>query len=119
MKTSKITGLKNVLKKLDRTVFKLSGRIEDNLKLGGLEIQRASQKIVPVDLGILKPSAFTRSDGKGFKTQVTIGYTTSYAIYVHENLDAKHETGKKAKFLEDRAKELAPQILKMINDVKM
>jgi len=54
------------------------------LKKGGLHIQRASQQQVPVEFGPLKASAFTRSTGTGFQTQVTVGYTAFYALFVHE-----------------------------------
>lgn len=37
---------------------------------------------------------------------VTVGYTQSYAIYVHENLTAKHPVGQ-AKFLEQPFREMA------------
>jgi hypothetical protein len=70
------------------------------LKQAGLFIQRESQKIVPVEFGLLKNSARTRSEGKGFDTAVIVSYGTSYAIYVHENLGARHKLGKSAKFLE-------------------
>lgn len=49
---------------------------------------------------------------------VIVGYSASYAIYVHENLKSVHKVGQ-AKFLEEPARtmktELAQQI---VNDVK-
>jgi hypothetical protein len=42
---------------------------------------------------------------KDTNVQVTVGYTQSYAIFVHENLNAHHEVGQ-AKFLEQPAREL-------------
>ena len=44
----------------------------------------------------------------GGRVSVHVGYTQNYAIYVHENLNAKHPVGK-AKFLEDPFKELSPK----------
>ena len=35
-----------------------------------------------------------------------VGYQASYAIYVHENLTAKHAKGKTSKFLETPARQL-------------
>ena len=52
------------------------------------------------DTGNLRGSAFTRATGNGFETIVTVGYTASYAIYVHENLNSFHAIGQ-AKFLEE------------------
>lgn len=57
------------------------------LKKAGVFLQRESQKIVPVQLGNLKNSAFTRSVEPG---HVVVGYTANYAVYVHENLEAAH-----------------------------
>lgn len=75
-----------------------------NLKRAGLFLRRESQKLCPVRFGKLKGSAYTRSMGSGFKTAVEVGYTANYAVYVHENLNARHENGQ-AKFLEHPARE--------------
>lgn len=80
-----------------------SHQVGMGLKKAGLFIQRESQLIVPVDLSFLKPSAFTRAEGEGAETEVTVGYTSAYAIYVHENLDAAHGAAYNAKY----AKEIA------------
>lgn len=41
---------------------------------------------------------------KDDSASVIVGYTQNYAIYVHENLEAKHKVGQ-AKFLEQPARE--------------
>ncbi len=47
--------------------------------------------IVPVQLGTLKASCFVRSvGGKGFDTDIAVGYTAGYAVYVHEDLTKAH-----------------------------
>ncbi len=38
------------------------------------------------------------------KTVVVVGYSTSYAVYVHEDLTMRHKAGKTAKFLERPAR---------------
>lgn len=43
-----------------------------------------------------------------------VGYTTSYAIYVHEDLEAAHTVGQ-AKFLEQPARTLRPEIVSIID----
>lgn len=40
---------------------------------------------------------------------VIVGYTQSYAIYVHEDLEAQHPVGQ-AKFLEQPARELSTEL---------
>ncbi len=39
------------------------------------------------------------------ETSVIVGYTAEYSIFVHENLEASHKTGKQAKFLETPARQ--------------
>jgi hypothetical protein len=45
---------------------------------------------------------------------VVVGYTAAYAVYVHENLEAKHKEGKQAKFLEQPARELTQEFREII-----
>jgi hypothetical protein len=42
-----------------RTALKRGATLEQSMLLGGLRLQRESQKLVPVDTGALKGSAFT------------------------------------------------------------
>jgi hypothetical protein len=44
---------------------------------------------------------------------VIVGFTQAYAIYVHENLEAKHDNGQ-AKFLEAPARELSSTFVDII-----
>lgn len=88
-KMQAITGVAEVLKNLKERTVALSEGCNRGLRKAGLRLQRESQRVVPVDYGILKASAFTRSEGAGFQTEVTVGYTARYAIYVHENTEMK------------------------------
>jgi hypothetical protein len=70
----------------------------DELRL----VMNESQRQVPVDTGILRASGSVdvpMSEG-GIITS-SLGYSTNYAVYVHENLEAFHKPPTKAKFLED------------------
>lgn len=63
-------------------------------------IFRASQRIVPVDKGFLRASGVLEGPTNG---EVLIGYggpAASYAIYVHEDPEARHKPGKSYKYLE-------------------
>lgn len=51
---------------------------------------------------------------KGKGARVKVGYQTNYAVYVHENLEANHPNGGQAKFLEQPARELRPQIKQQV-----
>ena len=113
------TGVNEVIKNLRKVKGILAEEIGVNLKRAGLFLQRKSQQIVPIDKNNLRPSAFTRSEGKGFKTDVQVGYTAAYAVYVHENLEARHRPGKSAKYLENPMKQNRDKLLKIIAGVKL
>lgn len=51
-------------------------------------------------------SARAATVSKSPKVSVLVGYTAAYAIWVHENLNARHKPGKIAKFLEEPARVL-------------
>lgn len=79
----------DVPKELDRALYR-----EAQL------IFRASQKIVPVDTGVLRSSGVVE---KPVNHEVIIGYggaAAPYAFYVHEDPEAKHKSGKSYKYLE-------------------
>jgi len=109
-----VTGQKAIIRELKKYRRSQAKKVEAGLKLGGLYIQRQSQLIVPIDTGALKNSAFTRSRGSGLDTKVGVGYTQEYAIYVHEDLTARHAPGKTAKFLEIPVRRYQRQILAIV-----
>lgn len=86
----KITGVSRVIKNMQKASKRYEKRLAFGLKIAGLFLQRESQKIVPVDKGNLNNTAFTRKIGTGFHTDVIVGYTASYAVYVHEVQEAAH-----------------------------
>jgi hypothetical protein len=125
-----VTGVQGILKNLKARNAALAAGVSRGLRLAGLHLQRESQRVVPVDLGNLKASAFTRATGKGYDTVVNIGYTATYAIFVHENVEMKwkglprHAPSKgrywdpqgrgQAKFLEEPARRLGPELRAII-----
>lgn len=67
-----------------------------------------SREEVPVETGATWLSGYAQPLGRFTNTiSVEVGYTTEYAIYVHEILRYRHPTGK-AKFLEDPFNRRAP-----------
>ena len=128
---TQLEGVKEVLAKLRKQREVIGANVEKGLKLAGLLLQRESQNLVPVDLGILKASAFTRAEGKGFETLVNVGYTAFYAMYVHEAVGmvlkgiprasgrGRHwdpQGRAQAKFLEEPARRLAPRLQKLVQE---
>lgn len=85
-----ISGLQGLQAKLKKKKKLYSEGIAEGLKMAGLLLQRESQRIVPVDTGLLKASAFTRHTGKGIDCVVRVGYTQVYAVFVHERMDLAH-----------------------------
>ena len=131
---AQVTGVKAVINELRSRDAQFAKGIERGLRKGGLYLQRVSQLQVPVETGQLKASAFTRSVGTGFQTKVTVGYTSFYALYVHEAVgmvlqgkprqpNPPHKgrywdpQGRaKAKFLEDPVRTEAAKITTIVRD---
>lgn len=108
----RLEGVKKMIAELKRRGVVTAQEFARNVRRAGLFLQRESQLIVPVDTGNLKNSAFTRkAGGRGWKVIVVVGYTAAYAIFVHENLEARHKEGKEAKFLEKPLREKRDRIL--------
>jgi len=139
MELVSVTGINEVLGNMKNAPNLYGRSIARGLKQGGKFLLRESKKIVPVDTGNLKASGFVRSEGSGIHTDVTVGYTANYAVYVHEDMEKAHgadynikhlllhKRGKKkgqivvqrgenqqAKFLERPALEQRDQILGII-----
>jgi len=92
MALSEVTGIEQMLKKLDRANEKIGQAVERGLLKGGLLLQAKSMEIVPVQLGNLKASCGVSQamGGRGFETDVMVSYTAAYAVYVHEDLTKAH-----------------------------
>jgi len=113
-KMTRVSGVREVLQNMLRANKDIARNVARGLKRAGLFLQRESMKIVPIDTSALKNSAFTRATGMGMSTDVIVGYTTLYAVYVHERMDLRHALGKEAKYLEKPARERREQILAII-----
>lgn len=117
MNMMKITGTNKVIANIRKAGIEARIGMERGLMRGGRFLQRESQLIVPVDTANLKNSAFTRNiGGRGFSADVLVGYTANYAVYVHEDLNAHHKSGKTAKYLERPAREKRTEIIAIVNE---
>ena len=81
---NQILGVKKVVANMRRHYAKIALQHEAGLKAAGLVFQGESQRLVPIDTGNLRASAFTRKSGSGFNVDVNVGYTANYALFVHE-----------------------------------
>ena len=84
------------------------------LKKAGFFLQRESQKIVPIDTTDLRESASTIAEGTDEHCEVTVGYATNYALFVHEDLEARHKPGKQAKYLERPLREKRDRLRQIV-----
>lgn len=129
---NKITGVYSVVAELKRYTNSMAVGVGLGLREAGVLLQKESQKSVPIEFGNLRASAYTIARGAGFGTSVDVGYTASYALYVHEKVGmvlrgqprrpSPPHIGKywdpqgqgQAKFLEAPARRLAPQLIRII-----
>lgn len=80
---TRVIGIDKVLANIKREFRAVEGRSSAGLMAAGLQVQRLAQKKVPVEYGNLRGSAYTE---KRKQLEVEVGFTASYALYVHENL---------------------------------
>ena len=83
-KVTGIVGAKAVIANIKQRTARIGAGFSRGVTLAGLHLQKKSMEQVPVDTGNLKASAFTRRFGIAFGTEVVVGYTAAYALYVHE-----------------------------------
>jgi hypothetical protein len=88
MAAGKVVGLETVMRNLNAQIAQIKGDVLAGLMEAGLQVQRAAQQRVPVQTGNLKASAYTRKDPSG-RPQVQVGFSASYALWVHENVEMK------------------------------
>ena len=114
-KVLEIKGMSAVIHKLAICGKVMEGRVARGLHQAGLFVQRESQKICPIDKGPLRGGASKRNvGGTGIKTDIVVAYHEEYAIYVHENMNAAHNTGTTAKYLERIIRERRKEIMDII-----
>ena len=110
-----VNGVLEIKQALVKHKHKTAGRLRRALFKAGLYLQRKSMEVVPVDTNTLRSSARTRKEGKGLETAVVVSYSTDYAVYVHEDLEAAHAPGKTAKYLEGPLRENLPTLKKIVD----
>jgi hypothetical protein len=82
-------GIKVIMSNLNKEIDKIEGRTRAGMLAGGLVIERESNQHVPREYGDLVNSSYVRK-AMDDEDAVEIGYSASYAVYVHENLEPKH-----------------------------
>lgn len=110
--TGSVDGFQEVSARISAEIDEMGGATMAGLLEGGLKVQAKSQDRVPVDTGNLKGSAYTRKE-RGGATAVEVGYGAAYALGVHEDMEARHETGQ-AKYLESALYDSETEILESV-----
>lgn len=85
---AKIKGLNKVLGNLNKEIGKIKDATDAGLLAGALHIQRDAQKRVPIEYGNLRASAYTQPHPDKAHV-VQVGFGSSYAAAVHENMEQK------------------------------
>ena len=98
----KIEGTKEVLDAITKAARRYPEAAAVALYEECLAIMAESVKLVPVDTGRLRATAYVAPPKFGRDTECRVGYGTRYAVYVHERTDVRHTNGE-AKFLEKPA----------------
>lgn len=80
-----LEGMFSVIREINGHIDRAQSRQKAGIWAAGLMVQRKSQRLVPVEKGPLRASAYTRPEGSG----VVVGYSADYALAVHENVEAK------------------------------
>lgn len=99
MAIGRVKGEEEVLKNLNRFILATKGRTQQGILRALKFIEPIAVEKTPVDTGALQNSFYTRLlVFRGKFPAGEIGNTSEYAIFVHEDLEARHLNGE-AKFL--------------------
>lgn len=82
------------------------------LQLGTEHLLQASRLEVPIEEATLERSGVASVDPA--KLEGAVSYDTVYAVRQHEDLNLKHDEGRKAKYLEDPMRDEAEVIGELI-----
>jgi len=106
--TIKIRGLKGVTEALKKHPELITRTVEIELFKQGNIIMTQAKELTPVLTGALRSSGYVESPKRvKDKILVTMGFggtAQKYAVYVHENMTARHNPPTQAKFLETPAR---------------
>jgi hypothetical protein len=115
-----LSGLHEVTSRLTAEIKKIDFKSKAGLWEAGLMVKRRAQQYTPVDTGNLRSSAYTEAYTTILGHSVEIGYTASYAVFVHEMDPARLRRPLRGnarwKFLETALKELEPDIIRVIKE---
>ena len=83
---------------LDRLAADTRGQVEGGLQLAAEHILAQATELVPIEGGTLQRSGTVSIVAAG--QTAAVSYDTPYAVRQHEEINWKHDPGRRAKFLE-------------------
>ncbi|OZM73974.1 hypothetical protein CFN78_06715 [Amycolatopsis antarctica] len=101
---------------LDEAAARLVAGFERGIEEAATELKRLSQQQVPYDQGDLSRSAKVSTDFTGDRKQAAVSYDTVYAARQHEELEWRHQNGRKARYLGDPLRANAARLQQHIAD---
>ncbi len=105
-----IEGLDEAIKNMNKMFIKSPVAVSKALDKVANSVLAESIQLTPVDTGTLRRSQKVTNKKVGIdEVSVEVRADTDYAVYVHENLQARHPQGQ-AKFLESAVNTIAPEI---------
>ena len=107
-----ITGLDAVLSNLNKEVQKIENRTKSGLIEASLEVKKDTLPLTPIKTGNLRGSCYTLTFEEQKGPAAEIGFTASYAPFVHE-INKNYTVGG-WKFLERALKQNYDRILEII-----
>jgi hypothetical protein len=94
-------GAEELVAKLERTAVEAPLELGKALYVEAQRIMLQSLRLCPIDTGNLRSTGHVQPpEITGRMVTVLLGYNTPYAIFVHENLNARHKPPTQAKYLE-------------------
>jgi hypothetical protein len=87
------TGMPAILRNLDKASDDVKHAVAGGVYQMGMSIIGRAKKYTPVDVGILRGSAYAAPPKSIENPVVDIGYGTDYALPVHERVEVFHEVG--------------------------
>lgn len=113
-----LDGVEELLDRLDGATRRVMLAGSQEIRLQAEGIMTKSRRLVPVDTGALRASG--RVEDPNFETATRVvaelsygGSAAPYALYVHEDLNARHSVGQ-AKYLEQPVRAALPGFVRAV-----
>jgi len=111
-----VYGGKEILTNLTREIRGIKNRTKAGVHAAGLLVKSRALPKTPVKTGNLRNSAYVISEDTKRGPVAEVGYTASYAVFVHEIDKNYRAPGTSWKYLERAIQESRGDILRLIRD---